>query len=91
MIKNAFILMGFSVCGIPFENLGEQGCPERKNFSMFEPAGRVLKFSEDRRRSREEFSLGRPSLGYLAWPRKKGNRGLGRRPTKQSEAIILDE
>ena len=67
----------FSYVEFPFENSGEQGCPERKNFSMSEPAGRVLKFSEDSRRSREEFSSGRPSLGYLAWPRKKGNRGVG--------------
>jgi hypothetical protein len=42
-----------------------------KNFSMSEPEGRVLKFSEDGQRSREEFSLGRPSLGYFSWAARK--------------------
>jgi hypothetical protein len=48
---------------------------------MFEPDfGRVLKFSEDGQRSREEFSLGHPFFTLAFLGGKKGNWGLGRSP-----------
>ncbi len=61
----------------PFENLGLRQRMRVKDFRLSESAAadEFLKSTEDDRASREEFSLGRPSLRKLSWSEQESFAG----------------